>query len=90
MRFSNSGTTAHALSMHDLDMVNLVKGNYGGRGKRFPSSPFTLLKIRKSGGKLVPKGFSFFTAVKISTTNELSTKSRVMGDCQARFCEKGG
>ena len=28
--------------------------------------------------------------VVIVTYNELSTKSRVMGDCQARFREKGG
>jgi hypothetical protein len=33
--------------------------------------------------------YSFFSAEKISPTNELSTKSRVMGDCQARFREKG-
>lgn len=39
--FSNSGTTAHALSMNVLDMVNLVKGNYDGKVKRVPSSPFT-------------------------------------------------
>ena len=30
MRFSNSGTTAYALSMDVLDMVILVKGNYDG------------------------------------------------------------
>ena len=30
MRFSNSGITAHALSMNVLDMVILVKGNYDG------------------------------------------------------------
>lgn len=30
MRILNSGTTAYALSMHVLDMINLVKGNYGG------------------------------------------------------------
>ena len=41
MRFSRLGTTAHALSMNVLDMVNLVKGNYDGKVKRVPSSPFT-------------------------------------------------
>ena len=30
IRFSNLGTTAHALSMNVLDMVILVKGNYDG------------------------------------------------------------
>ena len=37
----NPGTTAHALSMNVLDMVILVKGNYDGKVKRVPSSPFT-------------------------------------------------
>ena len=41
MRFSNSGTTAHALSMNVLDMVILVKGNYDGGVSKNPSSPFT-------------------------------------------------
>ena len=47
MRFSRLGTTAHALSMNVLDMVNLVKGNYDGKVKRVPSSPFTFTKMNK-------------------------------------------
>lgn len=47
MRFSNSGTTAHALSMYDLDMVYLVKGNYDGRVKQFPVISLHLFKVIK-------------------------------------------
>ena len=40
MTSSNLGTTAHALSMNVLDMVILVKGNYDGGVRGFPSPPF--------------------------------------------------
>ena len=52
MRFSNSGTTAHALSMYDLDMVYLVKGNYDGGVKESVIS-LHLFKMIKSANIVI-------------------------------------
>ena len=52
MRFSNSGTTAHALSMNVLDMVILVKGNYDGGVKESVIS-LHLFKMIKSANIVI-------------------------------------